>query len=291
MIPKHVLKKVKSLEIATRRLVNNQLAGEYKTTFKGQGMTFSDFREYVSGDDVRAISWTLTARTGKPHIKKFEEERELTLMLVVDISGSENFGSRGQIKGWVAAEIACMVALSAAKNKDPVGLMMVSDSVEHMVPPKKGKGHVQRILRDLLYFQPESIRTQLSKAFVALQSYLKKRSVVLVISDFVDSGYESALKHLSKKHDVICVIVDDPLEGTWNFPGVLVETQDLETGATAVVELGGGSVRDKVHKKDREFQKKRSSTLARCGVDVLSLTTHEDVALKLVSFFSRRKKG
>ncbi|MEI7974058.1 MAG: DUF58 domain-containing protein, partial [Bdellovibrio sp.] len=209
MIPKSLLKKVKGLEISTRKVVNSHLAGEYKTAFKGQGMTFADFREYVAGDDVRSISWALTARTGKTYVKKFEEERELNLMLVVDVSKSLDVTSRKKTKAALATEIAALLSMSAVHNKDPVGLLLVSDRVEHLVPPQKGKGHSQRILRDLLYVQPSSAQTDLSKAFVALMSSLKKRSVVVVLSDFLDTSYESSLKHLGKRHDVIAVLIED----------------------------------------------------------------------------------
>ena len=180
-LPPEILKKVKLLEISTRRLVNNLFAGEYHSAFKGQGMTFSEFREYVPGDDVRTISWPVTARTGKPYIKKFDEERELTLMLAVDISASSLFGSGPYFKGEVMAHVAALLSFSASKNNDAVGLLLFTDRVEHYVPPKKGVGHVHRILRDLYYFQPQSQKTRIASGLEYLQNVLKKRSKYLFV--------------------------------------------------------------------------------------------------------------
>ena len=212
-LPPEILKKVKLLEISTRRLVNNLFAGEYHSAFKGQGMTFSEFREYVPGDDVRTISWPVTARAGKPYIKKFDEERELTLMLVVDISGSSQFGSGEYFKGEVMAHLAALLSFSASKNKDAVGLLLFSDQVEHYVPPKKGVSHVHRILRDLYYFKPKSHGTHITLALDYLYGVLKKRSHIFLLSDFMEnSSYDRALKMLHRKHDIVAVVVHDEME-------------------------------------------------------------------------------
>jgi uncharacterized protein (DUF58 family) len=182
-LPSEILKKVKLLDLKSRTLVNNLFAGEYKSAFKGQGMTFSEFREYVPGDDVRAISWPLTARTGKPYIKKFDEEREMTLVLAIDVSGSTEFGGGEYFKGERMTHMAALMAFSAAKNNDQIGLLLFSDQVEHFVPPKKGRGHVLRMLRDILYFEPKHKKTNLNVAFEYLQGILKKRSYIFVFSD------------------------------------------------------------------------------------------------------------
>jgi uncharacterized protein (DUF58 family) len=185
-----LLKKVKLLEIQTRKLVNSLFAGEYHSAFKGQGMTFSDFREYVPGDDVRHISWTLTARADKPYLKKYDEERELTLMIAVDVSGSGEFGSKVYLKKEVIAQMAALLSFSAVKNNDRIGLLLFSDTVEHYVPPKKGRGHVHRILRDILFFEPRSKKTKISEALEHLRAVLNKKTNVFIFSDFLDNDYE-----------------------------------------------------------------------------------------------------
>ena len=210
--PVEVLKKVKLIELSTRKLVNNIFAGEYHTMFKGQGMTFADFREYVPGDDVRAISWPLTAKAGKPYIKKFEEEREMTLILAVDISGSSDFGTGAFFKGEIMTHLAAVLAFSAVKNNDQVGLLLFSDQVEHFVPPKKGRGHVYRILRDLLFFKPKSSQTKMNTALQYLNGILKKRAAIFLFSDFVDEGFDKALRMLGDRHDVVACVVQDMAE-------------------------------------------------------------------------------
>ncbi|MGE3388327.1 MAG: DUF58 domain-containing protein, partial [Bdellovibrionales bacterium] len=211
-LPPEILKKVKLLEISTRRVVNNLFAGEYHSAFKGQGMTFSEFREYVPGDDVRSIAWALTARAGKPYIKKYDEEREMTLMLAVDVSGSEDFGSRHYLKGEVITHLAALLSFSAVKNKDPVGLLLFSDQIEHYVPPRKGRGQVHRILRDLYYFKPKSRRTSIDTAMTYLQGVLKKKANVFLFSDFFDHGFDRSLSMIGKKHEAVAVVVADPAE-------------------------------------------------------------------------------
>jgi uncharacterized protein (DUF58 family) len=211
-LPPEILKKVKLLEISTRRLVNNLFAGEYHSAFKGQGMTFSEFREYVPGDDVRSIAWSLTARAGKPYIKKYDEEREMTLLLVVDISGSGDFGSKSHMKGEIIAHLAAMLSFSAVKNKDPVGLLLFTDQVEHYVPPRKGRGQIHRILRDLYFFKPKSRGTNIGAAVEFLRGVLKKRANIFVFSDFFDRDYGTALKTIAKRHEAVAVVVTDPAE-------------------------------------------------------------------------------
>jgi uncharacterized protein (DUF58 family) len=210
-VPDHILKKVKLIELKTRKVVNNLFVGEYHSAFKGQGMTFSEFREYVPGDDVRTISWPVTARTGKPYIKKFDEEREMNVVLAIDISGSHQGGSQQDLKGEVAAHLAALLGFSAAQNKDAVSLYLFSDQPEHYVPAKKGKGQIHRLLRDLYYFEPKSKKTSLGSGLEYLRGVLKKKTHIFLISDFQDMGFESSLSRLSQKHDVVAIWVTDPI--------------------------------------------------------------------------------
>lgn len=286
-LPPEVLKKVKMLEINTRKLVNNLFAGEYHTHFKGQGMTFSDFREYVPGDDVRAISWPLTARTGKTYIKTFEEERELTIILAVDISGSTDFGTGEYFKGEVMTHLAALIAFSAVKNNDQVGLLLFTDQVEHFVPPKKGRGHIHRILRDLLYYKPKSHETKISSALTYLQGFLKKRATIFMFSDFFDENYDQALRLLGRKHEVVACVVNDKAEGQLPEMGI-VELQDPETGEVLTVDTSS-----EVFKRDylREFKKRkelRDKQLRLAQVERIDVNSNENYVDPLVAFFKKR---
>lgn len=286
-VPAEVLKKVKLLEIRTRKIVNNLFAGEYQTRFRGQGMTFTDFREYVPGDDVRTISWALTARAGKPYVKQFEEERELTLMLVVDISGSTDFGSVDQFKGEVITWLAALLAFAAADSKDQIGLLLYTDQVEHYVPPKKGRGHVQRILRDLLYHKPRSSRTKLAVALQHLQGLLRKKATVFVFSDFMDQGYEKALRQLGAKHDVVACVIKDPAEA--ELPAVgLVELQDAETGELFTVDAADSSVRKQYRAWMLERADAREKALRQAQAEKIEVTTRGDFTAPLIDYFRRR---
>ncbi len=288
-IPKEVLKKVRMLELSTRKLVNSVLVGEYKTVFKGQGMTFSDFREYVPGDDVRSISWALTARTGKTYIKKYEEERELSLILAVDVSGSADFGSGQKLKSQALSELACLLAWSAQKNRDQVGLLLFSDIIEHYVPPRKGRGQIHRILRDLIYFKPKSKGTDLSKALHHLLGLQKKRSIIVVLSDFQTDKYEYALAQLSRKHDVIAVQIEDPFEIQPPSLG-LIDFRDLETGELATVDSSSGALQAIFQKKHEKQTAELKKKLRRCQVDLISVNTQQDISDPLIEFFQSRKK-
>ena len=217
MDTKALLKKVRKIEIKTRRLSDNIFGGEYQSTFKGRGMTFSEVRQYQYGDDVRAIDWNVTARYNEPFIKVFEEERELTMMLVVDVSGSESFGTKTQFKREILTEIAATLAFSALQNNDKVGLLLFSDNVELFIPPKKGKSHILRIIRELLEFQPRSTKTDIATTFEYLSGVLKKKAIVFVLSDFMDEGYEKNLRIVANKHDLTGInseIFENPLINT-----------------------------------------------------------------------------
>lgn len=275
------------LEINTRKLVNNLFAGEYHTHFKGQGMTFSDFREYVPGDDVRAISWPLTARTGKPFIKTFEEERELTIILAVDVSGSTDFGTGAYFKGEVMTHLAALLAFSAVKNNDQVGLLLFSDQVEHFVPPKKGRGHVHRILRDLFYYKPKSHETKISSALTYLQGLLKKRATIFIFSDFFDDGYDQALRFLGRKHEVVACVVNDKAESELPDLGV-VELQDPETGDVITVDTSSESFRQEYKRELKKRKETRDRLLRLAQVERIDVNTSENYTDPLVSFFKKR---
>jgi uncharacterized protein (DUF58 family) len=288
-LPPEILKKVKLLEISTRRMVNNLFAGEYHSAFKGQGMTFSEFREYVPGDDVRAIAWSLTARTGKTFIKKYDEEREMTLLLAVDVSGSEEFGTRNYLKGEVITHLAALLSFSAVKNKDPVGLLLFSDQVEHYVPPRKGRGQIHRILRDLFYFKPRSRGTSISTAIQFLQGVLKKRSNIFVFSDFLDQGFDQSLRMIGKKHETAAVVVADPCE--LKLPNIgLIDIEDPETGDVIAIDSSSPLVRREYEKLMRSNKEVRDQELRRAQVERIDILTDQDVVQPLVQYFQRRHR-
>ena len=289
-LPAELVKKIKLLEISTRRKVNNLFIGEYHSAFKGQGMTFSEFREYVPGDDVRTIAWSLTARTGKVYIKKHDEEREMTVILAVDVSGSQDFGSKQYFKGEVAAHVAALLAFAAVGNKDAVGLLLFSDQIELYVPPKKGRGQVMRILRDLYYHKPASRGTDLKVALDHLQGALKKKAHVFVISDFLgDGGFESALRRLSKKHDTAAVLLEDKLENEIPAMG-LVDFEDPETGETICVDTSSPIFQREYRNYLADRGKQRDAELRRSQVDVIPIRTDGDIVTPLLQFFQRRSR-
>lgn len=288
-LPPEILKKVKLLELNTRKLVNNVLTGEYHSAFKGQGMTFADFREYVHGDDIRNISWNITAKAGKPYIKRYDEERELTMLLMVDISGSGDFGSGEYLKGEVLVHLAAMLGFSAVKNGDHVGLLLFSDQVEHFVPPKKGHGNMHRILRDLLYFRPKSRKTSIQNAAEYIQGILKKQANIFILSDFYDSGFDTSIRNLSRKHDVTCVLIEDEVEH--ELPDIgFVEFHDAETGEVVEVDTSNPKVRklykEKQHKRDEE----RRRLLRNCQAELLEIPSTKNYVDPLIAYFRRRHK-
>ncbi len=289
-LPPEIAKKVKLLEISTRKLVNSLFAGQYHSAFRGQGMTFAEFREYVPGDDVRTISWPVTARTGKTFIKKFDEERELTLMLAVDVSGSLDFGSKDNFKGEVVTHLSALLGFSAAKNNDYVGLLLFSDQVEHFVPPRKGRGHIQRILRDLYYHRPRSAGTKIGPALDFMQGFLKKRANVFVFSDFQDpSPFSTSLRMLSRKHDTIACVVQDPAELSLPDLG-LVDMRDPETGEVLTVDTSSGAFRRAFEEHMKRVKIERDKELRKSGVDRIDVMTEGDFTQPLISYF-RSKSG
>jgi uncharacterized protein (DUF58 family) len=287
MDTKELLKKVRKIEIKTRRLSDHIFGGEYHSTFKGRGMTFSEERQYQYGDDVRAIDWNVTARYNEPYIKVFEEERELTMMLMVDISGSGLFGTVNQFKRAVATEIAATLAFSALQNNDKVGVVLFSDQVELFIPPKKGKSHVLRIIRELLEFEPQSPKTDIAGALRFMSNVMKKKAIVFVLSDFVDDGYGQTLKIMGKKHDITGIRLYDPKEEAIGNMG-MVQFLDAETGTTQWVNTRSRKVRTNYGKfhADRANYFQESLTKAGCGT--LSCRVDESYVKKLLAYFKRR---
>jgi uncharacterized protein (DUF58 family) len=282
-----LLKKVRKLEIKTRGLSRHLFTGGYHSAFKGRGMSFSEVRQYQFGDDVRAIDWNVTARTGEPHIKIFEEERELTVMLLVDISGSAFFGTRGQSKQEMLAEICAILAFSANSNNDKVGLMLFSDQVELFIPPKKGRQHTLRMIRELLYLEPTERTTNMGNALEMSHNLLKKKSICFLMSDFMASGYESPLRVLSRKHDCIGVHCWDSRER--DLPDVgLLPVRDAESGVVEWIDTTNPALRQHYRKRFEENRAKTEGLFRRAGADFLSLQTTDAYINALLQFFERR---
>jgi uncharacterized protein (DUF58 family) len=287
MDTKELLKKVRKIEIKTRRLSDHIFSGEYHTSFKGRGMTFSEVRQYQYGDDIRAIDWNVTARYNEAHVKVFEEERELTMMLMVDISGSESFGSKNQFKKDIVTEIAATMAFSATQNNDKIGLILFSDQIELYIPPKKGKSHVLRIIRELIEFEPKSNKTDISQALKFLSGTQKKKAIVFLISDFMSDEYEHTLKIASKKHDITGIRVFDIREEKLPNLG-MVPMLDAETGETQLVNTGSKTIRLEYEK---EYQNKVNyfiETFRKSGSGVVNTRVDESYVTKLLSYFKSR---
>lgn len=287
MDTKELLKKVRRIEIKTRRLSNHIFGGEYQSAFKGHGMAFSEIRQYQFGDDVRNIDWNVTARYNEPFVKIFEEERELTLLLMVDVSGSQFFGTEGNFKRDIITEIAATLAFSATQNNDKVGLLLFSDQIELFIPPKKGRSHVLRIIRDLLEFKPKGVRTNIEQAVSYVQNMIKKQAIVFILSDFMSDNYESALKILGNKHDLTGIRVYDKRETEMPNLG-MVNMQDAETGEYMLVNTGSANVRKnyKAHylKQVDYFEK----AFKRSQAGTISLQLGESYVKKLLGYFKRR---
>lgn len=287
MNTKDLLKKVRKIEIKTRRLSDHVFGGEYHSTFKGRGMTFSEVRQYQFGDDVRSIDWNVTARYNEPFVKIFEEERELTMVLMVDISGSEFFGTNQAFKKDIITEISATLAFSATQNNDKIGLLLFSDEIELFIPPKKGRSHVLRIIRELIEFKPQSKRTDITKALKYLSNMLKKKAIVFVLSDFMTDGYEQTMKIVGKKHDVTGIRVYDEKEEAIPNLG-MVQMQDEETGELLLVNTGSKTVRVNYTKHYNERVNYFENTFRRSGSGVIHTRTDESYVKKLLGYFKRR---
>jgi uncharacterized protein (DUF58 family) len=283
-----LFKKARKIEIASRRLVDTQLAGQYHAVFKGRGLIFSDVRPYYPGDDVRTIDWNITARMNAPHVKQFVEERDRTVNLVIDMSASGFFGSAGATKREIAAELAAVVAFSAIKNNDRVGLYIVTDKVERYIPPKKGRKHVLRVIGEILTFKPKSRGTDLAKGLDFLGKVAKRRSVVFFVSDFLSTGWERAMRITSQRHEIVPVVVGDPMETTLPSVGLLV-LEDLETGAVIEVDTSRGMRRDFEAQALRAAEE-REQALRRLNLDVVTVATDQPYVDALIAFFRARAK-
>lgn len=289
MIPKEVLKKVERIEIQTRGLVNDVFSGEYHSVFKGRGMEFSEVREYQYGDDIRSIDWNVSARLGHPFVKVFEEERELTVMLLMDMSSSGDFGTHERLKGEIAIEICALLAFSAIKNNDKVGLIIFTDKIEKFVPPKKGKRHVLRVLRELLYFKPEDRKTNISVALEYLSNVVRKRSVVFLVSDFIAENYEKALRIANRRHDIVAISISDPRERS--FPDVgFIELEDAETGEIITVDSTDATLRNLFNLQATKEQVERSRLFKSMDVDHIDISTDQSYIEPLIRFFRMRAK-
>lgn len=289
MLTKELIKQVRQIEIRTRGLVNQIFSGEYHSVFKGRGMEFSEVREYYFGDDIRNIDWNVTARFGHPYIKVFEEERELTVILMVDLSGSLMFGSVSKTKQRVAAEISAILAFSALKNNDKVGLILFTDKIEKFVPPRKGKKHVLRIIRDVLSFEPHGKATNIKGALEYMHNAIKKKSIAFLLSDFMDEGYEKILSIVGKKHDLIGIVLDDVRERELPKIG-LVKLKDAETGTERWIDTSDTRVRSSLMFSQREKIQKRKSLFVSSRLDSIEVTTGEDYVKPLVRFFKLRER-
>ena len=287
MDTKELLKKVRKIEIKTRRLSDHIFGGEYHSTFKGRGMTFSEVRQYQFGDDVRNIDWNVTARYSEPYIKVFEEERELTMMLVADVSGSELFGTDKQFKNEIVTEVAATLAFSAMQNNDKIGLILFTDEIELFIPPKKGKSHVLRIIRELLEFKPKSKKTDLSQAIKYLSNVMKKKAIVFVLSDFITDGYEQTMKIAANKHDITGIRIYDQREESIPSLGI-VQMEDEETGELMLVNTSSTKVRSDYSSYYRERVDYFKETFKRSGAGVIDVRTDESYVKKLLGYFKRR---
>ncbi|MDB2675255.1 DUF58 domain-containing protein [Flavobacteriales bacterium] len=284
-----LLKKVRKIELKTRGLSNHIFAGEYHTAFKGKGMAFSEVREYQPGDDIRTIDWNVTARFNTPFIKVFEEERELTVMLIIDVSGSKNFGTQKQMKQELVTELSAVLAFSAIQNNDKIGVIFFSDKVEKFIPPKKGKSHILRIIRELIAFEPENKGTDIGEALRYFNNVIKKRAVCFVISDFMNDNFEAPLKIANKKHDVVTIRINDKREE--ELPDIgLVQMKDAETGEVKWIDTANKLIRENYQKNYLRNMEEVNQLFKNSGVDTIQLRTDMDYIKPLIQFFKRRGK-
>ncbi|MCI0404483.1 MAG: DUF58 domain-containing protein [candidate division Zixibacteria bacterium] len=289
MIPGEIKEKIRRIEIFSRRLVNEVFSGEYHSTFKGRGMEFEEVREYQPGDDIRLIDWNVTARTGAPFVKKFREERELTLVFLVDASASGRFGTAGKWKSETAAEVCAILSFAAAFNNDKTGLILFTDKIERFVPPAKGKSHVLRLIRELLYSPPQGKKTSLATGLEYVLNALKRKSIVFFVSDFIDSGWERALSVASRKHDVIALVLSDPREE--DLPPVgLVALEDAETGERLVVDAASPQFRRIYTSRARAFRANLERTFRRYQTDFIPIQNGRPYLVPLMKFFKERER-
>ena len=287
MSTSELLKKVRKIEIKTKGLSNHIFSGEYHTAFKGKGMAFSEVRGYQPGDDVRSIDWNVTARYNNPFVKVFEEEREMTVMLLIDISGSSDFGTQTQLKREVATEIAAVLSFSAINNNDKIGVIFFSDKIEKFIPPKKGKSHILRIIRELITFKSENKKTNLEEALIYFNNVIKKRSVCFILSDFMDNNFNKSLKIARNKHDIVALRIHDEREEQLVDVG-LMKVEDTETGNLKWVDTSNKTIRKEFRKNYLSFEKNIKQTLQNSDVDHIDIKTGKDYVKPLINFFKNR---
>ena len=287
MSTSELLKKVRKIEIKTKGLSNHIFSGEYHTAFKGKGMAFSEVRGYQPGDDVRSIDWNVTARYNNPFVKVFEEEREMTVILLIDISGSSDFGTQTQLKREVATEIAAVLSFSSINNNDKIGVIFFSDKIEKFIPPKKGKSHILRIIRELITFKSESKKTNLEEALIYFNNVIKKRSVCFILSDFMDNNFDKSLKIARNKHDIIALRIHDEREEQLVDVG-LMKVEDTETGNLKWVDTSNKTIRKEFRKNYLSFEKNIKQTLQNSAVDHIDIKTGKDYVKPLINFFKNR---
>ncbi len=301
MIPKDLFQNIKRIEITTKRLVTDVFAGQYHSVFKGQGIEFDEVREYQFGDDVRSIDWNVTARTGKPYIKKFVEERELTVMILVDVSESTRFGSVKHLKSHLAAEVSALLALSASRNNDKIGLIIFTDKIEKFIPPRKGLSHVLRVVREILYFEPEHQKTDLIQAIDYLNKVTTRGAITFLISDFLVDQVDpenadlretlkKSLSAANKKHDLTAICLNDPKETTLTQAG-LVELEDAETGKSFIIDTTSPRLREHYNYHNDRRVKSRDQLFRSVGVDSINLSTDSSYSDEMIKFFLRRQKS
>jgi len=289
MLPKDIIRKIRRIQITTNRLVNESLAGEYHSVFKGRGMEFEEVREYQHGDDIRTIDWNVTSRAGRPFIKRYVEERELTVMLLVDASASGSFGSAGKTKGEVSAEISALLAFSAIKNNDRVGALLFTDRVEKFIPPRRGATHVLRVVREVLFNKPQGRGTRIQSALEHLNLVIRKHAVVFLISDLLDQGYEQALKVANRKHDVVIIQIVDPREQELPPLGIL-EVQDAETGEIVYTDTSLPSIREIYRQNWERNRQKQRKLFQSHRIDNVTIDTAQPYDVPLVRFFAERAR-
>jgi len=289
MIPQELIKKIKQIQIYTSRMVDASFAGQYESVFKGRGMQFDEVREYTPGDDIRTIDWNVTARTGKAYIKRFVEEREMTVMFVVDLSASGDFGTVNKAKNELAAEFCAVLAFAAAKNNDKVGLLIFTDQIELYIPPKKGISHMLRLIRELIYFKMPKRRTNISGALDYLAKVVRKKATVFLVSDFIETDFKKPLSLLNKRHDVIAAVVRDKAEIT--LPGIgLIEFADAETGETILIDTSSRKFRNQYSKTTAQRFDELKNMLRTINIDCISISTDKPYIQDLVRFFHMRHK-
>ena len=289
MLSREIIKKIEKIHIHTNYLVNDVFAGEYESAFKGRGMEFEEVREYTPGDEIRSIDWNVTARMGRPYVKEFREERELTVMLLIDVSSSGLFGTVKAFKNEVAAEVGAILAFAAVKSNDKVGLIIFTDTVERFIPPEKGRNHVWRVIKEVIGFKPQKKNTDVKMALEFLNRVLNRRAVCFLISDFISEGYEKTLRITSKKHDLIAVTITDPRERELPRVG-FIELEDAETGETILIDTSDETLRKGFRQMSEEKIKKRNELFRSMGVDYIDIQTDRPLIDPIMRFFLLRAR-